>query len=135
MHVLDWLYSLAWLVSQSFNELFENFNPNPFVLGPPITSMTEQRAHVNGSEIATGPFIMKTPLLTTYSQQLWVIAKLSTSNTDGMKFKKSSRFNHLTYFISDERYDKSFQVSVSIEGITADHKLVPLLKLQATHNR
>lgn len=52
-------------------------------IGPPITSTSEQRAHVNGSEIASGPFIMKTPLLSTYSQQLWVIAKLLTSNNDG----------------------------------------------------
>lgn len=51
--------------------------------GPPITSTSEQKAHLNGSEMATGPFIMKTPLLSTYSQQLWVIAKLSTSNNDG----------------------------------------------------
>jgi len=51
--------------------------------GPPITSTSEQKAHLNGSEMATGPFVMKTPLLSTYSQQLWVIAKLSTSNNDG----------------------------------------------------
>lgn len=51
--------------------------------GPPITSTSEQKAHLNGSEMATGPFIMKTPLLSTYSQQLWVIVKLSTSNNDG----------------------------------------------------
>lgn len=54
--------------------------------GPPITSTTEQKAHLNGSEMATGPFIMKTPTLSTYSQQLWVIAKFSTSNTDGKSF-------------------------------------------------
>jgi len=54
--------------------------------GPPITSTSEQKAHLNGSEMATGPFVMKTPLLSTYSQQLWVIAKLSTSNNDGNNF-------------------------------------------------
>lgn len=54
--------------------------------GPPITSTSEQKAHLNGSEMATGPFIMKTPLLSTYSQQLWVIVKLSTSNNDGNIF-------------------------------------------------
>ncbi|KMQ93068.1 transmembrane protein 181 [Lasius niger] len=85
--------------------------------GPPITSTSEQKAHLNGSEMATGPFIMKTPLLSTYSQQLWVIAKLSTSNND------------------DERYDKGFQVSVSIDGITADRKLVSVLPPEAGHNR
>ena len=85
--------------------------------GPPITSTSEQRAHVNGSEVATGPFMMKTPLLSTYSQQLWVIAKLLTSNND------------------DERYDKSFQISISIDGITTDHKLIPVLSSEAGHNR
>ncbi|XP_012249416.1 transmembrane protein 181 isoform X1 [Bombus impatiens] len=85
--------------------------------GPPITSTSEQRAHVNGSEVATGPFMMKTPLLSTYSQQLWVIAKLLTSNND------------------DERYDKSFQISISIDGITIDHKLIPVLSSEAGHNR
>ncbi|XP_071569724.1 transmembrane protein 181-like [Temnothorax nylanderi] len=85
--------------------------------GPPITSTSEQKAHLNGSEMATGPFIMKTPLLSTYSQQLWVIAKLSTSNND------------------DERYDKGFQVSVSIDGITADRKPVSVLPPEAGHNR
>lgn len=34
-------------------------------------------------DIATGPFVMKTPKMSTYSQQLWVIAKLYTENTDG----------------------------------------------------
>lgn len=84
--------------------------------GPPITSMSEQKAHVNNSEVATGPFIMKTPLLSTYSQQLWVIAKLLTSNND------------------DERYDKSFQISISIDGII-DHKLIPVLSSETGHNR
>lgn len=54
--------------------------------GPPITSTTEQQAHVNNSEMSSGPFIMQTPALTTYCQQLWVIAKLSTSNTDGKHY-------------------------------------------------
>lgn len=58
-----------------------------FFLGPPITSTTEQKAHLNGSDMATGPYIMRTPALSTYSQQLWVIAKLSTSNTDSKYHK------------------------------------------------
>lgn len=59
------------------------------ILGPPITSTTELDAKAllnkdnHSNSIATGPFIMKTPALVTYSQQLWVIAKLSTENTDG----------------------------------------------------
>ena len=60
--------------------------------GPPITSTTEQKAHLNGSEMATGPFIMKTPALSTYSQQLWVIAKFSTANSDGKSLTRRSKF-------------------------------------------
>ncbi|XP_015116993.1 transmembrane protein 181 [Diachasma alloeum] len=85
--------------------------------GPPITSTTEHRARLNGSDMATGPFIMKTPALSTYSQQLWVIAKFSTANTD------------------DERYDKTFQVSVSIDGISPEEKLVSILSSESGHNR
>jgi hypothetical protein len=58
------------------------------VLGPPITSTSEQKASVliskqNGSDLANGPFIMMTPTVSTYSQQLWVIAKVTTDNKDG----------------------------------------------------
>ncbi|KAF7987180.1 hypothetical protein HCN44_004040 [Aphidius gifuensis] len=85
--------------------------------GPPITSTTEQQAHVNNSEMSTGPFIMETPELSTYCQQLWVIAKLSTSNTD------------------DERYDKTFQVAVSIDGFIGENKLTSVLSTDSQHNR
>ncbi|KAG8035262.1 hypothetical protein G9C98_001752 [Cotesia typhae] len=83
--------------------------------GPPITSTLEEKAKSNSTDMASGPFIMKTPALSTYSQQLWVIAKFSTSNTD------------------DERYDKRFQVSVKIDGVTEDDKLVPVLSSETAH--
>lgn len=60
--------------------------------GPPITStssLTAQQILANTSlahsptVLATGPFAMKSPLTTTYSQQLWLIAKLVTDNNDG----------------------------------------------------
>lgn len=58
---------------------------------------SEQKPRVNTSEVATGPFIMKTPLLSTYSQQLWVIAKISTSNNDGVE-KKHFTFTTINPF-------------------------------------
>nr|CAI5828427.1 unnamed protein product [Callosobruchus analis] len=89
------------------------------IAGPPITKTTVvDRAllfpKINGSnayrkDIATGPFTMRTPTMTTYCQQLWVIAKLATENTDG------------------EIIDKQFQVSISISGLTEDHKPVAIL--------
>lgn len=59
--------------------------------GPPITSTTEVDAlsllNDNSSKktdsLPTGPFTMRTPAMTTYNQQLWVIAKLRTGNPDG----------------------------------------------------
>lgn len=61
-------------------------------IGPPITSTSEVDASnllpVDNSSkttysLATGPFTMRTPAMSTYNQQLWVIAKLSTGNSDG----------------------------------------------------
>lgn len=94
--------------------------------GPPITKTTKISATsllsntsaANDKHImATGPFIMRSPLMTTYSQQMWLIAKLETGNSD------------------DERFDKSFQVSVSIEGLTEDHKPVTVLNPTSAKNR
>ena len=60
--------------------------------GPPITStskITDRGILANTSLandtsiLGTGPFAMKTPLMTTYSQQLWLIAKIITDNNDG----------------------------------------------------
>ncbi|KAF2900002.1 hypothetical protein ILUMI_06195, partial [Ignelater luminosus] len=93
--------------------------------GPPITSTTEvdgksllpKDNHSNPADIATGPFIMRTPAMSTYSQQLWVIAKLTTDNND------------------DEIFDKSFQVSISIDGLTEEHKPVTILHSNNAKNR
>lgn len=85
--------------------------------GPPITSTTEERIRLNASDSANRAFVMRSPAMSTYSQQLWVIAKVSTENTD------------------DETFDKTFHVSVSIEGLTADHKPVTILHSDRAHNR
>lgn len=72
--------------------------------GPPITSTIEldgktllpkdNQSHINRKDIATGPFTMKTPAMSTYSQQLWVIAKLATENTDGITcLNKTQQFS------------------------------------------
>ncbi|XP_055381235.1 transmembrane protein 181 [Condylostylus longicornis] len=94
--------------------------------GPPITNTNEITATSilenttitkDKNALATGPFVMKTPLTTTYSQQLWLIAKLETSNED------------------DEKYDKSFQVSVGIDGITESHTPLNILSAENIKNR
>lgn len=89
----------------------------PPTQGPPITTTTMVSAKsliantssANDKNImATGPFVLRTPLLTTYAQQLWLIAQTETDNHD------------------DEKFDKTFQINVMIEGITKEHKPVPL---------
>ncbi|KAL5282824.1 TMEM181 family protein [Megaselia abdita] len=94
--------------------------------GPPITKTNEITAKQiiantsmakNSNVVSNGPFVMKTPLLTTYSQQLWLIAKVETENND------------------DEKYDKSFHVSVAIEGITAEHKPLSIIDRGNENNR
>ncbi|XP_049549318.1 transmembrane protein 181 [Anopheles darlingi] len=71
-------------------------------------SSSSSGAPADGGYLARGPFVMRTPLMTTYSQQLWIIAKLTTDNTD------------------DEMFDKKFHINVYIEGLSADHKPMPI---------
>lgn len=94
--------------------------------GPPITSTSEitDRSILANTSLAndtsilgTGPFAMKTPLMTTYSQQLWLIARIVTDNND------------------DETYDKSFQISVGVEGITSKHTPLSILSEDNVRNR
>lgn len=90
--------------------------------GPPITLITEQKASSliaknNESELYRGPFVIKSPTMNTYNQQLWVIGQIMTDNMD------------------DEIFDKSFHVSVETEGISSDRKPVKLTKGDALHNR
>lgn len=115
-----------------FMAFFASFGLGIFIglAGPPITVTTEisatsllsnassaSSALSNGKIMATGPFIMRSPLMSTYSQQLWLIAKLETDNSD------------------DERFDKSFQVSVAIDGLTEEHKPVTILNRNHIKNR
>ncbi|XP_054269557.1 transmembrane protein 181-like isoform X2 [Macrosteles quadrilineatus] len=91
--------------------------------GPPITKTT----HVKGSSaleahnisyelMDQGPFPIQSPLLSVYRQQLWVITVVQTSNND------------------DEVYEKPFQVSITIEGISSE-KRIAVLRADRIHNR
>ncbi|XP_042856236.1 transmembrane protein 181-like isoform X2 [Penaeus japonicus] len=90
--------------------------------GPPITAKVEQRASqltpgLNQSQMTTGPFLMKSPPLTTYGQQLWVIAKIMIDVKDKQSFRKD------------------FYLSVSIEGLTREHKSETVMSPDKPHNR
>lgn len=94
--------------------------------GPPITEETStsakeimQRVNMSSARpsIASGPFIIKSQLLSTYNQQLWVFLKMRTSTSD------------------EELYDKTFQVKVAIDGVTLDHRTVSVLGEADAKNR
>ncbi|KAG1671101.1 Transmembrane protein 181 [Nymphon striatum] len=91
--------------------------------GPPITITVSQNASTlvykpNNSEMATGPFMLPTPAISTYSQQLWVIAEIVVKeNADG------------------GRFEKPFQISVSIEAVTEEKKPIMLLVSDGAHNK
>lgn len=65
--------------------------------GPPITEVTEQKTsgllENNNSDIARGPFVMQTPFMSTYNQQLWVIGRITTDYMEGKseKYLRSQR--------------------------------------------
>lgn len=50
-----------------------------------------------------------------------------------LEFKNKQVFI-IVYFL-DERFDKSFHVSVVIDGMTSDKKLVNVLQFDKAHNR
>ncbi|XP_057663045.1 transmembrane protein 181 [Diorhabda carinulata] len=107
-----------------FMTFFISFGLGIFVgvAGPPITMSTAvdgisllPKYNNTSKSIATGPFIMKTPKLSTYSQQLWIIAKLSIENMDG------------------EIIDKLFGVSVALSGLSEEHKPVTVLDINSNN--
>ncbi|KAG8194655.1 hypothetical protein JTE90_003127 [Oedothorax gibbosus] len=89
--------------------------------GPPITKTVTQNAtklspRLNHS-LSTGPFVMRSPALSTFSQQLWVIGKVFLKHGD------------------DERFKKPFHVAVTIHGITDKNKIVEVLGEALIRNR
>lgn len=66
-----------------------------FSSGPPITitqeysgvkilaNNTNNKIH---ADLSRGPFVMHSPEFGTYNQQLWLIAEVSTKNSDGENF-------------------------------------------------
>ncbi|XP_031638690.1 transmembrane protein 181 [Contarinia nasturtii] len=94
--------------------------------GPPITTTTMLSARTliantstssDKNIMATGPLVMRTPLLNTYAQQLWLIGRMETDNRD------------------NEKFDKTFQINVMIEGMTKDHTPVQLSSVVRNRTR
>ncbi|XP_014262510.1 transmembrane protein 181 isoform X1 [Cimex lectularius] len=92
--------------------------------GPPITVtssfkgtsiLKEQNTSIG--DIWHGPFKIKSPTMSTYHQQLWVLAQIRTDNKD------------------DDILDRAFHVSVAISALTSDHKEVRILRADQAHNR
>lgn len=64
------------------------------IAGPPITltkevdAATLQKNDTKSEDfIATGPFVLKSPFTTTYSQQLWLFGKIETDSIDSKYLK------------------------------------------------
>nr|CAG4651694.1 EOG090X03I5 [Triops cancriformis] len=92
-----------------FVAFFACFGIGAFIglAGPPILTTTVIKAstlspEINQTTMATGTFLVKTPLLTSYHQQLWLVAQIITHKRD------------------DETFDKPFQVSISMQGSNGD---------------
>lgn len=100
--------------------------------GPSITAQSEVRASSTASstgggtggtspgpdgDLAATKFELRTPALTAYHQQLWLIAKVQTTNVD------------------EESYEKAVHVSVTAHGIREDHRPALILKADREHNR
>lgn len=94
---------------------------------------------MNESEIATGPFGLKSPVLSTYHQQLWVIAGIETNSKDGWYYtfySESCILNYMELFVgnSDEAFEKSFEVTVDLYGVDGG-KVVKILNHSTRRSR
>ncbi|XP_050689752.1 transmembrane protein 181-like isoform X2 [Eriocheir sinensis] len=90
--------------------------------GPPITVTQQQSATqlgrpLNHSQLLTGPYQMKCPPLSTYAQQLWLIARVIVDIKD------------------DQSFSKEFHLSVSVEGLTRDQQQETVLPADKPHNK
>uniref|UniRef100_A0A6M2CPK5 Putative transmembrane protein n=1 Tax=Rhipicephalus microplus TaxID=6941 RepID=A0A6M2CPK5_RHIMP len=94
--------------------------------GPPITTTVVRSASELGTpgenatklNMATGPFVLKTPPLSAYSQQLWIIAQITTKEED-----------------EDETFRKAFHLEVNIQGITSKGHVVNIYGTSRPHIR
>ncbi|KAL1464780.1 hypothetical protein WDU94_004398 [Cyamophila willieti] len=91
--------------------------------GPPITSTVSElgtdllhKQNISLDAITTGPFVLQSPPVTPYSQQMWLIMTLKTEDTD------------------DESYDVGFHYRVSITGVEQDHQDIDIMDAYH-HNR
>ncbi|XP_035216021.1 transmembrane protein 181-like [Stegodyphus dumicola] len=107
-----------------FSAFFASFGLFLFIglAGPPIThtvtiNATNLTPKLNNSQMATGPFILRSHALSTFSQQLWVIARIVLKRGD------------------DEKFNKPFHVAVTIQGVSDENKIIVVLGDQHSHNR
>ncbi|GAB6032821.1 hypothetical protein CHUAL_012023 [Chamberlinius hualienensis] len=90
--------------------------------GPAVTVTVTKYAlnlefPVNKSQLLTGPLIIQTPTLSTYSQQLWITAKILKESNDV------------------ETIQMKFYVALTIQGVVDEQNRFPVLTGQNLHNR
>lgn len=76
--------------------------------GPPITETTQTNASVlipAPPDLTSGPFILKSPPVSTFHQQLWLIAEIVTDNEQGAT-----------------TFQQKFDVGVKIRGLLEENK-------------
>ncbi|CAG9795018.1 unnamed protein product [Diatraea saccharalis] len=81
------------------------------------TSVAASTLLTNASTVYEGPFHLHSPTLGMRVQQLWLFAEILTNNDD------------------EEIFDKSFQISISIDEVLSDHKTISLLQESESTNR
>jgi hypothetical protein len=96
----------------------------------------------NASDMASGPFYLNSPLLTSYNQQLWLLAQIVTENKDGRSLLKDCHWYTFKgqqwttlAILSDESFEKKFHVTVFMEGISEDEHASKHIDGYHLHNR
>ncbi|KAG0418573.1 hypothetical protein HPB47_004723 [Ixodes persulcatus] len=97
--------------------------------GPPITStvvrtaseLTPPGENVTSVNMATGPFVLKTPPLTAYSQQLWVIAQISMKEEDDPVFPMSLLVNSWVPGMLDAMFQATFLCALLLFWLCVYH--------------
>lgn len=94
--------------------------------------------------MASGPFVLKSPPLTTYNQQLWLIAKVDILNKDGGTFILSISIKvyqakeiviKIIFIFLDDSFEKTFSISMDLYGISSGSvvKIYNTLNKQSRH--
>ncbi|XP_037083705.1 transmembrane protein 181-like [Pollicipes pollicipes] len=78
---------------------------------------SELQTRTKGFSMASGPYVIKSPGVTTYSQELWLSAGVVVGGG------------------TDETFDKRFTIAVDVEGLSEGHEKLQVFKEDQLFNR